>query len=249
MTRPKLRGTFARERKKLIPRERLRKVEAKDSLTAIYQLGPSLILQLVFLELAVKRRAIHAQNPRGFRFVAASRFKNLVDVLSLDLVQSQLSGESLSDSNPAVPTRYEMSGKSATLITAFFPSRTACWTACSSSRILPGQSYVLSAAIASEFMPSTLRVVLSGKLLNEVIDQQRNIVSPFTQRRKRDSNHVQPIIKILPKFAGTHESSNPDCSQRSHGCRLFRLDWRPADGLLCPPARAAVWPVESKEFR
>src|SRR5579863_4574855 len=45
-----------------------------------------------------------------------------------------------------------------------------------------------------------LAAVLGGILLEEMLDQGWNILFALAQRRQRDIDNVQPVIKILAKF-------------------------------------------------
>ena len=45
---------------------------------------------------------------------------------------------------------------------------------------------------------------LARILLDEVIDEQRDVLAPLVQRRHRDLDHVQPVVEILAEAPGRH---------------------------------------------
>ena len=90
-------------------------------------------------------------------------------------------------------------------------STTARSTTFSSSRTLPGQVWSSSNCIASgskRSMRAPVRIqkllVLLAELLEEVLDQQRNIFAPVAQRRQIDVDDVQPVVKIFAEFLLFH---------------------------------------------
>ena len=48
---------------------------------------------------------------------------------------------------------------------------------------------------------------LFGKSFDEVLDQNRNVLSAFSQRRHVNGDYIHPIEKILSKLSGSNHSS------------------------------------------
>ena len=68
--------------------------------------------------------------------------------------------------------------------------------ACASSRTLPGNGYWDSAAQARGAMVGG---GLPGwrELVQEVLQQQRQVAAPLAQRRDLDVEHVEPVVEVL----------------------------------------------------
>ena len=70
------------------------------------------------------------------------------------------------------------------------------------------------------------------ELRQEILDQQRNVLTPLTQRRHRDGKNIQPVKQITAKLTRRYEffqitvggSDNPNVScDRSSAAQAFEL--------------------------
>ena len=83
-------------------------------------------------------------------------------------------------------------------------SATARSMAFSSSRMLPGQSYACSSAIAAPEMPAIGLPICAANLGDEVLGQQRDVLAPLAQRRQPHRDDVDAVEQVLAERALGH---------------------------------------------
>jgi hypothetical protein len=84
---------------------------------------------------------------------------------------------------------------------------------------------------------------LSIKLFDEMLNQQRNIVDPFSQGRQGDAHDFKPIVKVIPEAALSHQFPEILIAGSNHAYVDF-VRFTLADPLeLFPEGREGVLPV------
>ena len=70
-------------------------------------------------------------------------------------------------------------------------------------------------------------------LLHEMLDQHRDVVAPFPQRRDDDRDHVEAVVQVLLELAVVDHLLEVAIGGRDHACiRAYRLSR--ADALEFP---------------
>ena len=84
-----------------------------------------------------------------------------------------------------------------------------------SSRTLPGHGYSASATYASGADRRAVAVA-AAHVLEEVIDEQRDVLAPLAQRRHVDVDHVDPVVEVLPEQPLGHHLRQGPVRGRDH---------------------------------
>ena len=164
------------------------------------------------LELAVQRRALHADERRGARDVAGKAADlDLADIRARTISRASRSGLPMIVMRRAGRRRpiawsSRISGGSRS--TSMQPTRSPGARMIVRSmmlrswRTLPGQSCAWSAAIASSEMRRRRHPPLGGEAGEEMADQLGNVLAPLAQRREAHRHDVEPVEQILAEAPG-----------------------------------------------
>ena len=71
-----------------------------------------------------------------------------------------------------------------------------------SSRTFPGQRYWRSTFRTAGVIDADLLAVRGGELLEEMIDQERHVLTSFAERGKLDADDLETVVEVLAELAG-----------------------------------------------